>query len=37
MLFENVRGQINNRMQQTENNFGVKYGNGKNISEMLNG
>ena len=28
---------INNRLQKKQNNFGVKYGNEKGITEMING
>ena len=34
---ENAQGYTNNQMQRKQNNFGIKYGNGKNITEKQNG
>ena len=36
-MVENARGQTNNRTQKKQNNFGVKYGNRKNVTERLIG
>ena len=34
-LVEMAQRKINNRMQNNQNNIGVKYGNGKNITEII--
>ncbi len=36
-LAQSPRGQINNRMQGNQNNFGLKYEYRKNITEVPNG
>ena len=36
-LEENARGHTNYRMQRKQKYFGVKDGNGKNVTERLNG
>ena len=33
---ESAQGQINNQMQKKQNNFGEKYEDWKNITEMMN-
>ena len=35
-LVASAQERINNRMQRKENNFGVNFGEGKNITSMLN-